>query len=102
MRGVQAARPSLYELPLDQVRVPVLILAGDEDDGCLEPALMLKRAIPAAGLQVLPRTGHTLNLEEPDRFNAAVDGFLAAVARGSWHRRDPRSFSRSTTGIAGS
>ena len=48
-----------------------------------------------AGLAVLPRTGHTANLEEPDVFNRAVDGFLAAVARGAWRSRDPRSLSAS-------
>ena len=48
MRGVQAARPSLYgqATELAGIRVPVLIMTGDEDEGCLEPALMLKRAIP--------------------------------------------------------
>ncbi len=79
--------------------VPVLILVGDEDEGCLEPALMLKRTIPTAGLGVLPRPGHTANLEEPDVFNDAVDTFLASAARGSWHARDPRSRSASTTGM---
>ena len=102
MRGVQAARPSLYALTdeLAKVSVPVLVLVGDEDEGCLEPALMLKRTIPTAGLAVLPRTGHTANLEEPDVFNRAVDGFLASVARGSWRPRDPRSRSASTTGMS--
>jgi pimeloyl-ACP methyl ester carboxylesterase len=101
MRGVQAGRPSLYALreEFTQVAVPVLILAGDEDEGCLDTALMLKRAIPTAGLAVLPRTGHTANLEEPDLFNAAVDRFLAATARGAWPPRDPRSRSSSTTGV---
>ena len=101
MRGVQAARPSLYALTdeLATVRVPILVLVGDEDEGCLEPALMLKRTIPTAGLAVLPRTGHTANLEEPDVFNAAVDRFLAAVARGAWPPRDPRSISDSTIGL---
>ena len=101
MRGVQAARPSLYALTdeLAKVRIPVLVLVGDEDEGCLEPALMLKRTIPTAGLAVLPRTGHTANLEEPDVFNRAVDAFLAAVGRGAWHPRDPRSRSVSTMGI---
>ena len=101
MRGVQAARPSLYALTdeLARVRIPVLVLVGDEDEGCLEPALMLKRAVPTSGLMVLARTGHTANLEEPDMFNRAVDGFLAAVARGAWHPRDPRSVSDSTIGI---
>ena len=48
MRGVQSARPSLYALreELARVRVPVLIMVGDEDEGCLETALMLKRTIP--------------------------------------------------------
>jgi pimeloyl-ACP methyl ester carboxylesterase len=102
MRGVQAGRPSLYELAdrLAAVSVPVLIVAGDEDEGCLEPALMLKRALPASGLAILPQTGHTANLEEPEAFNHAVDRFLAMVDRGAWRRRDPRSLSASTTGMS--
>jgi pimeloyl-ACP methyl ester carboxylesterase len=101
MRGVQGARPSLYALrdEFAQVTTPVLIMAGDEDEGCLETALMLKRVIPTSGLAILPRTGHTANLEEPDVFNAAVDRFLAAAARGAWRPRDPRSLSASTTGV---
>ena len=101
MRGVQAARPSLYAMTdeLAKVRIPVLLLAGDEDDGCLEPTLLLKRAIPTSGLAVLPRTGHTANLEEPDLFNRVVDRFLGAVARGAWHPRDPRSSSDAITGL---
>jgi pimeloyl-ACP methyl ester carboxylesterase len=102
MRGVQAARPSLYALTdeLAKVRTPVLVLIGDEDEGCLEPALMLKRTIRSAGLAVLPRTGHTANLEEPDVFNHTVDRFLTAQARGAWRERDPRSVSASTTGMS--
>jgi pimeloyl-ACP methyl ester carboxylesterase len=101
MRGVQAARPSLYALTdeLAKVGTPVLVLVGDEDEGCLEPALMLKRTVPTSGLAVLPRTGHTANLEEPDVFNRVVDRFLASVARGAWQPRDPRSVSDSTMGL---
>jgi pimeloyl-ACP methyl ester carboxylesterase len=101
MRGVQAARPSLFALTsqLAGVQIPVLVLVGDEDEGCHRAALMLKRTIPASGLVVLPRTGHTANLEDPAEFNRAVDGFLAAVGRGAWRPRDPRSLSESTTGI---
>jgi pimeloyl-ACP methyl ester carboxylesterase len=101
MRGVQAARPSLYALrdELAAITVPVLILVGDEDENCLEPALMLKRTIPASGLAVLPQTGHTANLEDPGLFNETVDRFLALAERGGWPPRDPRSRSTSTTGI---
>jgi len=101
MRGVQAARPSLYALrdDLAAITAPVLILAGDEDEGCLEPALMLRRTIPGSGLAMLPQTGHTANLEDPGLFNATVDRFLALAERGGWRQRDPRSLSSSTTGI---
>jgi pimeloyl-ACP methyl ester carboxylesterase len=102
MLGVQRERPSLYEAKdrLAQVRVPALILAGDEDDGCLEASLMLKRTIPSAGLALLPKTGHTSNLEEPGVFNATVERFLDAVEDGRWGLRDPRSLSASITGMA--
>ena len=101
MRGVQASRPSLYDLrdELRAVRTPVLVLAGDEDEGCLEPSLMLKRTMPSAGLAILPRTGHTANLEEPELFNATIGRFLASVEAGEWHVRDPRSMSASITGM---
>jgi pimeloyl-ACP methyl ester carboxylesterase len=99
MRGVQAARPSLYRLDLASIRVPMLVVVGDEDEGCLEPALMLKRTIPTAGLAILPRTGHTANLEEPDVFSRLVDRFLASVQRGAWRGRDPRSLSATVTGV---
>ena len=101
MRGVQAARPSLYALQeqLRAVRVPVLILTGDEDEGSLEPSLMLKRTIPTSGLAILPRTGHTANLEDPDAFNDAVGTFLAAVETGEWGERDPRAVPGSITGM---
>jgi pimeloyl-ACP methyl ester carboxylesterase len=104
MRGVQAVRPSLYALTeeLSAIQTPMLILAGDEDEGSLEPSLMLKRTIPTAGLQILPRTGHTINLEEPDLFNEAVGRFLKAAGEGRWQPRDPRAISSSITGIRSS
>ncbi len=93
MRGVQLTRPSVYELEPDlrRLRVPTLIVNGDEDDPCLEPGLFLKRTIPTAGLVVLPKTGHTMNLEEPEAFNRAVLDFLTAVEAGRWSPRNPAS-----------
>ncbi|OLE72595.1 MAG: alpha/beta fold hydrolase [Chloroflexi bacterium] len=101
MRGVQAGRPSLYDLrdELRAITTPVLIIAGDEDEGSLEPSLMLKRTIPTSGLVILPRTGHTANLEDPDAFNDPVGRFLAAVEDDVWRARDPRSVSGSITGV---
>ena len=102
MRGVQRERPSLYalEAELSAIEAPVLILAGDEDDGCLETSLWLKRVIPRSGLAVLPKSGHTLNLEEPDLVNAFIADFLGRVAAGAWGPRDPRATPGAITGIS--
>jgi len=99
LRGVQMNRPSVYELGdrLEKLEVPTLIMTGDEDEPCLEPALYLKRKIPTAGLVVLPKSGHTINLEEPEMFNRAVLDFLTAVDAGRWPRRNPASQTGSAT-----
>jgi pimeloyl-ACP methyl ester carboxylesterase len=85
-RGVQAQRPSLfeYEAQLKQLDIPALIMIGDEDEPCIEPALFLKRTIPRSGLVVFPRSGHAINLEEPEMFNRHVLDFLTAVDSGKW------------------
>jgi pimeloyl-ACP methyl ester carboxylesterase len=101
LRGVQMRRPSLYDLTdeLARLAVPTLIVTGDEDEGCLEPDLMLKRTIPTSALAVMPRTGHAVNLEEPALFNRLVADFVAAVEAGRWTARDPRSIGASLTGM---
>ncbi len=93
LRGVQKTRPSIFDLgpQLEKLEVPTLIVTGDEDDPCLEPAIFMKRKIPTAGLVVLPKSGHAINLEEPAAFNRAVLDFLTAVDAGKWARRNPAS-----------
>lgn len=93
LRNVQGKRPSLYELEteLKAVKVPVLLLVGDEDEPCLDTNLFMKRIMPAAQLAILPGSGHGLNYEEPALFNQLVERFLSAVDLGSWRPRDPRS-----------
>ena len=93
LRGVQSRRPSLYDLEegLAALTVPTLLITGDEDEPCLDANLYLKRTIPAAGLLVLPKSGHTINLEEPDAFNRACASFFAQVENGRWQARDARS-----------
>jgi pimeloyl-ACP methyl ester carboxylesterase len=93
LRNYQALRPSLYDLTtqLAKMTVPVLLIVGDEDEPCLEANLFLKRTIPSAALWMVPRTGHAVNLEEPDSFNRAVQEFFGTVERGKWIMRDPRT-----------
>ena len=81
MLGYQARRPSLYDLTEEMKRIPapVLIVNGDEDEACLEPGLLMKRTIPDAGLVVLPKTGHVMNLEDPALFNETLERFFRDV-----------------------
>jgi pimeloyl-ACP methyl ester carboxylesterase len=101
MRGVQARRPSLWELVegMRALKVPTLIVTGDEDDPCLEPALLMKRSISTSALAVIPSSGHTLNIEEPEEFNRLLLNFLSAVDIGAWRARDPRSTSGGILGM---
>jgi pimeloyl-ACP methyl ester carboxylesterase len=99
--GVQRERPSIFDLEpqLKALKVPTLILNGDEDWPCLLPGVFMKRMIPSAGLQLIPNSGHTINIEEPDAFNAALAAFWAQVDAGRWPMRDPRAVSESITGM---
>lgn len=92
-RGFQGARPSLYDFEneIRKLTTPALIVVGDEDERCIEPGLFMKDAIAASGLVVFPKTGHAVNLEEPDLFNQVVGDFLAQVDGGNWLPRDPRT-----------
>ena len=92
-RGFQGSRPSLldFEDAIRKLTIPALIVVGDEDERCIESSLFLKSAIAASGLVMFPKTGHVVNLEEPDLFNAVVADFLGRVEAGRWLARDPRS-----------
>lgn len=62
------------------IRVPTLIICGD-DDKPTPPDLSreLHQMIAGSHLAMIPRAGHLTNLEQPELFNAAVDRFLADV-----------------------
>jgi pimeloyl-ACP methyl ester carboxylesterase len=91
MTMLQARRPTLWDLEADLKRfsVPLLVIVGDEDDSCLEGSVFLKRTVPTAGLLVIPRTGHTVTSEEPEKFNAALSELFAAAEAGRWLAHRP-------------
>jgi pimeloyl-ACP methyl ester carboxylesterase len=87
MLGVLRRRPSALSLEIDQLRVPTLIVIGDEDEPCVDVAVHLKRHIAPSGLLVMPQSGHTVNLEEPARFNASLLDFFRLVEAERWASR---------------
>jgi pimeloyl-ACP methyl ester carboxylesterase len=93
MANLQARRPTLWDMQADLKKFapPLLIMVGDEDDWCLDASVFLRRTAPTAGLVVVPRTGHTLTSEEPEKFNAALDEFFAEAERGTWLSHKPRT-----------
>ena len=103
LRHVIAQRPWLADLADDLGRMvlPVLILTGDGDEGCLETSLFLKRTLPGAQLAIIPNTGHAVNLEEPAAFNRTVRDFLALVEGGRWPVGDDHPDVQENDAVAG-
>jgi len=63
---------------LPRIAVPALLIAGSDDKTA--PASIMKRMsekIPGAEYVLLEGCGHLGPLDQPDAFNAALDGFLA-------------------------
>ena len=91
---VQAKRPGLHDFAsqLKTLEVPVLILAGDEDEPCLDVSLWLKRQMPYSALKLYPRSGHLINLEDPDQFHLDIAQFHDTLADGRWVKRSPTPF----------
>ena len=89
-RHLQGRRPSIYtlEAALKELALPTLIMVGDEDFPCIQPGVFLKRTIRSAALSVIPNTGHSINLEEPDEYNRVLERFLYQVDAGRWPIRD--------------
>lgn len=63
--------------PLEKLSVPTLVITGDEDRVYpLELTQRMAQRIPGAELVALEGCGHLSNLEQPERFNAALLDFL--------------------------
>jgi 3-oxoadipate enol-lactonase len=91
MENYQGKRPSLYDFDAEwkKLDLPILIVCGDEDEPCLQPSLYLKQVLPNAGLAMFAKTGHTVNIEEPDAFNREVWNFITLAEAGKWMAAEP-------------
>ncbi|MEU5088495.1 alpha/beta fold hydrolase [Streptomyces sp. NPDC021356] len=77
LRG-RAERPD-YRRTLRDVRVPALVMVG-ADDTCtpVEQAEFMHGLVDGSALAVVDDAAHLPNLEQPERFNAALLAFLDA------------------------
>lgn len=67
---------------LAELAMPALVMAGEDDAKFSTIARDLARAIPHARMTSIPGAGHTPHLEQPRRWAAALDAFLAETERG--------------------
>lgn len=74
-----AARRDSTDL-LGAIRVPTLVVAGDEDTFIRadETGAMASK-IPGSRLEVIPQAGHLVNLEQPARFRETLARFLEEI-----------------------
>ena len=58
--------PAFPVARLGELRMPVLVLSGDDDEVRFEHLLELYRALPDGELAIVPRATHALPVEQPD------------------------------------
>lgn len=64
---------------LNEISCPTLLVWGERDYFPLRFARQAATEMPAARLEVLPRTGHLSYLEDPKAFNEVLAGWLRAT-----------------------
>jgi pimeloyl-ACP methyl ester carboxylesterase len=78
-RGMLAQRDGRVIDTLPGIRVPTLVIVGDQDEPFLAPCRYMAGKIPGARLEVIAGAGHSANLDQPEAFNRALGDFLAAL-----------------------
>lgn len=76
LRGMgTGVQPSLWE-KLDELALPVLLVAGAQDEKFMAIAQKMARVIPGATLAMVPGAGHTIHLERPEMWLRVVSEWL--------------------------
>ncbi len=78
LRGLGAGEQQPVYTRLHEIATPALLLAGADDAKYRAIAERTTGALPNARLQIVPEAGHTVHLEQPQAFSAAVREFLSA------------------------
>ena len=78
-RGMLAQRDARVIESLPRIAVPVLVLAGEQDEQFLAPTDYMAAKIPGAVKVIIPGAGHAANIDAPAAFNSAVLGFLEGI-----------------------
>ncbi|HUJ02686.1 MAG TPA: alpha/beta fold hydrolase [Rhizomicrobium sp.] len=75
-RGMLAQRDARVIDSLATIKVPSLVVVGANDAPFLAASDYMAAKIPGAEKIVIPDAGHAANIDNPEAFNAAIEGFL--------------------------
>src|SRR5208337_2992753 len=79
-RGMLAQKDGRVIESLPLIKVPTLVLVGENDQQFRPSADYMAAKVPGAQKVILERAGHAANLDQPEAFNAAVRAFLERVS----------------------
>ena len=79
LRGAGAGRQPSYWHDLAGLRVPVLLVVGEEDPRYRAVAMRMAAGLTRSAIAVIPGAGHATHLENPDRTTDAIREFLSQL-----------------------
>ncbi|MDY7104098.1 MAG: alpha/beta fold hydrolase [Actinomycetota bacterium] len=79
-RGILAQRGPEVIDSLPSIAVPTVVIVGDRDEPFLAGSRYMASKIPDATYVEIPDAGHASNIDQPERFAAAMRGLLERCA----------------------
>jgi pimeloyl-ACP methyl ester carboxylesterase len=81
-RGMLAQRNSDVFFSLPDIKVPSIVIVGEEDKPFLAASAYMTSKIPGCEKKVVPKAGHAANIDNPEGFLEALMPFLERVEGG--------------------
>ena len=79
LRGLGAGATTPMHRELSRLAMPALVLCGALDEKYVRIGRAMAAAVPRARLAIVEDAGHTVHLERPRSFTAAVQAFLTGL-----------------------
>ncbi|HWD27845.1 MAG TPA: alpha/beta fold hydrolase [Rhizomicrobium sp.] len=77
-RGMLTQRNARVIESLPNVKAPSIVIVGEKDTPFLAASDYMAAKIPNCAKAIIPNAGHAANIDNPEDFNKALTGFLAA------------------------
>lgn len=81
LKKLLSEQPNINPKTLQEIKIPVLVIGGDNDVIKPEHTLEIFRNIPKANLWILPNSGHSTLVVYTNEFNTKADAFFKSKFR---------------------